>query len=516
VVPAWAASDWLAALWVAGIGQLLLLLGGVAISLILLLATMASSGLESVDWGSVAVSPLARVLGWAGGADTAPLLLTGVVYTFLVYRFAMRRVPSATASLTSSQPRAFAAAGKIGVVSAGILLVVGILLNTFAEDTLSGATGAWAARDLDLTSLVFFCLFIGSLTALLALLSVQRVSLLALLGLRLTLPASVRSGLVGAQRTVIIASAGMLALHTLGTLLDDLSREGIGPGAAVSSLLREVASLLIQWLDTGMLLLLGATKFLHDGGFQWSLDGDGVSGWMWLAIPILLGAYVAGGIHAAKSTRPNTQAEAAKAAVPVGPIVALAGLLVAMAWTGQDSTDDIVPVAIVLPTLWGVIALGGAWLWANQQGLASGLILERAQQPPAPPTPPTSDASGSPAGQAPPPRSTQPPPAEEQPPPPSPGTQWPSSQQPPPPPTPQPAPPTSGLPHPADPSTPTDRPADAKTGDEADPPPESSDTAQEPVDTSVPEADTDTVVCPTCGKNCRGRFCGACGTKVRD
>lgn len=177
VIPAWVSSDWPTALRIAGVGQLLLLLGGVVVSVILLLAVMASQGLDFIQWGPTAVSPLVTMLGWAGAGEGSPLLITGALYTFFAYRYALRWSASEIPALLSSRPRASAFAGKIGVVSAGILLAVAILLNSFGEDLLVHTATFSAAASLDLTSLVFFSLFIGALAGLFALLVVARTTL---------------------------------------------------------------------------------------------------------------------------------------------------------------------------------------------------------------------------------------------------------------------------------------------------------------------------------------------------
>ena len=449
VVPSWVSSDWLAALQIAGVGQILLLLGAAAISLVLLFAAMSAQGIDTIDWSAAAASPLATLLGWAGGGDGTPLLVTGVLYTFIAYRLTLRWTPTDLPAMLSSAPRGLAAAGKIGVLAAGILLAVGILLNSFAENALAGAFGVWVAAQLDLTSLVFFSLFISALTGLFAMLSAARMSFIGLLGIRTTTPQPVRLGMAGARRTVLAGGAGLLLLHTLGTLLDDLTRAGTSLGDVGDILLTTVGSLVTTWLDTAMLLILGTTKFLHDGGFIWS--SGAIEGWMWLGIPVLVAAYLAGGIKAAKDAAPATQAHAAKAALLVGPFVAAVGLLVAAGWAGQPFIDDIAPIAILLPTLWGVVAVAGAWLWANQQGLGSGLVLQQEQSQQAP-------VQGG----------------------------WPPPQ------------PDQGIATSAPPTAETD----GQHGETPSP-------------AGAPPDEAAAFACPTCGQQSQGRFCGACGTQLR-
>jgi hypothetical protein len=401
-VPAWLGTDWLLALRIVLIGLLLLLLAGVVLTLVDVLRLTAGPGLSAVDWTGVAVGPLVVVLGWAGGAAGAPLLATGVIYAFLAYRWAARRAASRFDETVQDRARLFALAPKIGVLAAAVLLTAGILLNGFGESLVfrtSGVFGVFGA--VDLTSLVFFTLFVGSLTGLFATLSATSTPLTEALGVRGSMPALVRSGSVGGRRVLLVGGLSLLVLATLGSLLDSMSQSGTGLGQVVSLLLWHVVDILYRGIDRAVLLLVGTTKFLHEGGFVWSGIG-GTSAWMWFSIPILLGAYVAGGMLAARSARPSTQVGAAKAALLVGPAVALIASLVAIGWAGQPGINDIVPIALLLPSLWGVVAVGGAWLWANQQGLPSGTTA----RPPA-------SASGAP-GTVVPPTGTQgahPPPA---------------------------------------------------------------------------------------------------------
>lgn len=383
VIPGWVGSDWMLALKVAGIGLLVLLVAGAVIALLNALQTMAGPGLSAVDWAAVALSPVLVVIGWAGGGAGAPLYLTGIVYVYIAFRVAARLVAPEVSGLTGDRTRLFAGAVKIGIVMAGLLLAAGLLVNSFASDMLF-RVGLGASTQIDLTSLVFFSMFIGALTGLFALLAVGSTTLVGALGLTGSLPAVVRYGMIGARRTLIIGASALVALFTLGALLDSFSQTGVGLGDALALLLGRIVSLLLSGVDTAMLLVLGATKFLHEGGYVWAPFAS-LSGWMWLSIPVLIGAFVAGGIQAARSARPGSQAEAAKAALLVGPGVALVGLLVAIGWAGQEFIDDIVPIALLLPSLWGVVAIAGAWLWANQQGLPPGLAVGQVPNAAAPP-----------------------------------------------------------------------------------------------------------------------------------
>jgi hypothetical protein len=420
VVPAWVSSDWMLSLRVAGLGLVGLLAGGVVITLVALFATMAGPGLDFVDWGAIAIAPLLVALGWLGAGAGDPLLLTGALYTFLAFRFAARTAEAEVRQVLSDRIRSFAAAGKVGLVMSGLVLTASILLNSFADRLLRNVPVSAAPNALDLTALVFYSLFVGSVLALLALLAVGRLSLVGLLGLRTRTPRIVSLGWTGARRTILIGAVGLLLLATIGSLLDTLSNSGLGIGDAFAVLLLHIAILLSQWIDSALLLLLGATKFLHAGGFLWggyALTSDlsfgggrQVSTWAWLSIPILIAAYVAGGIKAAKQGEPRTQAEAAKGTLLVGPFVAAISLLAAIGWAGQPFIEDIVPIAILLPTLWGAFAVAGAWLWANQQGLPSGVVAAhpggaQATTPPpggpwAPPTQPASQPMP-PTGQSP-------------------------------------------------------------------------------------------------------------------
>ena len=401
-VPGWVGSDWGIAFRIAALGQLILFAAGLAMTIVLMLAVMASAGIDAVDWPAISVTPLSALLGWAGGTVGQPLLVAGVLYTFLAYRLAARPLGAWLQQLFVDRARTVALAAKVGLLAAGLLLAVGILLNSFGDDLIARTPGPAAQASIDLTTLVFFSIFVGLITGLLAILSSGRAGLLPFLGLPQRSSLIMRSGTGGARRTLLVGGIALLLLATLGDLLDRISQPGTGLTDALGQLLFTIGTLIFQWLDTALLLLLGTAKFLHDGGFVWTSSSAGISTWMWLSVPVLLAAYVVGGIFAAKQSNPRTQADAVKAAALVGPAVAAVSLLAAFGWMGQPNIDDIIPVAILLPTLWGVVALAGAWLWANQQQLPSGFSFQTVTQPsagaaPAPWTPPATPGPSSPA-----------------------------------------------------------------------------------------------------------------------
>ena len=404
-VPGWVGSDWGLAFRIAAVGQLALFAAGLAMTITLMLWVMASAGIDVVDWPAISVGPLAAMLSWAGGTVGQPLLVTGVLYTFLAYRLATRPLGALLQQLFVDRARTVALAAKVGLVAAGLLLAIGILLNSFGDDLVVRTPGPAGQASVDLTTLVFFSIFVGLITGLMAMLSAGRAGLLPFLGLPQRSSFIMRSGSRGARRTLLVGGAALLILATLGDLLDRVSQPGTGLTDALGQLLLTLGTLIFQWLDRALLLLLGTAKFLHDGGFLWAGSSAGLSAWMWLSLPVLLTAYVVGGVAAAKESTPRTQADAVKAAALVGPSVAAISLLVAFGWMGQPSINDIVPVALLLPTLWGVASLAGAWLWANQQGLPSGFSFQSVTQPsagaaPAPWTPPT--APGAPNQASPP------------------------------------------------------------------------------------------------------------------
>jgi hypothetical protein len=374
-VPGWVAGDWLLALRLVSVALLALLSLGLVITLLDVLSTIAGPGLSAVDWAAAGLGPALVVLSWSGGGAGAPLLATGVVYALLAYRWSARMVSSRIRVTFADRGRFFAIAPKIGIIAAAVLLTAGVLVNSFAEDmVLRNAGSIGMPGQLDLTSLVFFTLFVGALVGLFATISAASTSIWDALGIRGWSPTLVRSGLAGTRRALAVGAPSLLVLHTLGSLLDSFSQGGVGLDDVIAILLDNLTALLFRGIDTALLLVLGATKFLHDGGFAWSVLGS-VSPWMWIALPVLFGAYLAGGVAAARAAGPTSQAAAVKAALLVGPGVAIAGLVVAIGWAGQPFINDIIPISILLPTLWGIVALAGAWIWANQQGLPPGFAV---------------------------------------------------------------------------------------------------------------------------------------------
>lgn len=372
-VPPWLARDWPLAAQIAVLGQLILLLGMALLTVIGVLREIAAVGLDRIDWAATSVRPLVELLGLNGAGVAEPLLLTGLLYSYLAYRIVSKRYPRTLSSLVTDKPRTFAAAAKVGLVSAALLLIVGILLNSFADQLVLRSPSIAMTTNIDFTVLVFFTVFVGAVPAFFALLAGARTTLLRFLGLKPTSSAMLRGGLAGAKRTLIVGGASLLALSTLGNLLDQFGAS-MGLSDVLAGLVFTIEGLAVQWLDRAILLILGATKFLHDGGYIW-YSGLQAEAWMWVALPVLAAAYIVGGIAAAKSAGSRSQAEAMRASILVGPFVAAVGLLVAIGWAAQPFIDDIIPIAILLPSLWGVLAVGGAWLWASQQGLTSGLVV---------------------------------------------------------------------------------------------------------------------------------------------
>ena len=403
-VPSWLSSDWLLAAQIALVGQVMLWVLGVTVTIVGVLQGIAQVGFDGLDWAAVAVRPMVELLGWNGAGAGEPLLITGVLYSFLVYRVVARRHRAVLVHMAADRSRLAAAGVKVGLVAAGLLLVIAILLNSFAESLVVRAPSIAMTSSIDFTALVFFAIFVGAVTGLLALLSAANLSLVRFLGITASGSMLVRGGSAGARRTLLVGGTSLLILATVGRLLDSFSASG-GLGNILGVLLRTIQDLAVRWLDEALLLLLGAAKFLHDGGYRWH-DGFSTPAWMWVALPVLATAFVAGGVAAAKLAQPRSQAEAVKASILVGPFGALVSLLVAIGWAGQPFIEDIVPIAILLPSLWGILALGGAWVWANQQGLPSGFVV--AGQPPSG-GPPTAGGWAPPAGYGTPPTAQEPP-----------------------------------------------------------------------------------------------------------
>ena len=377
-VPSWLASDWPLAAQIAVLGQLILLLGMALLTVVGVLRQMADIGLDRIDWAATSVRPLVELLGLSGAGDGEPLLLTGLLYSYLAYRVIARRHPRTLAMLAMDKPRTFAAGVKVGLVSAALLLVIAILLNSFADQLVLRSPSIAMTTSIDFTTLVFFTVFVGAVPAFLALLGGASLTLPRFLGLKPTSSAMLRGGMAGARRTLLVGGASLLALSTLGNLLDQFGAS-TRLGDVVGGLVGTIELLAVQWLDRAILLMLGAAKFLHDGGYLWYF-GPQPEAWMWVALPVLAAAFVVGGIAAAKLAGPRTQAEAMRSSILVGPFVAAVSLLVAIGWAAQPFIVDIVPIAILLPSLWGILGVGGAWLWASQQGLPSGLVVGDAAQ----------------------------------------------------------------------------------------------------------------------------------------
>ncbi len=432
-LPVWLTADWGVAARLALAGAAALAAVGVVATILSLLGLWAIPGGGSeIRWVGAALTPFHTIVTLLGGDASAGVVASGYVYAHLGMWVLGRRMPALQAQ-ARDRYRLAATGVKAGILLGLGGLVLGIALEVADTAAMSADAIGWGLALTRTSSqytfaALFFAGIIGSTVAgAVAAIRAGGLSVLAGLGLpNLTIPRAVSAGASGAFGLLRVALPGVLVLWTLGMLFEiwggftDGSELRFVFGILLSSILMSVVMFAV---DIATILMLGALKFLADGGYAWASGSFDTPAWAWLGVLIVLAAFAHGGVRAAKRSEATTAGQAAGAAAMVGPVVAGACLVVAVMWNADGPNDDIIAVALFLPVLWALVGVAAAWLWASQQGLAgaSGPDWSTAPNPagwsptapvtpppvadvpptppppPVPPTPPTSPLPTEPA-----------------------------------------------------------------------------------------------------------------------
>lgn len=413
--PSWLAEDWPAAgRLAAGAALAWTALGG-GVVIVLLVGAVLMDATGGLDAGDVAATAVGLPLAYLGAVQGVPVLVTGVVLAVLAFLVTLRYSPPLLPA-TVPPARVSLLGVKAGLVLAGILLALAIVLDAVdvlpdvAPSPLVGGSGTGGYNYVAIVFLVFPILAVAAAVAL----QVHgRRPLSALLGLDTSdLQRRLRPSLLGARRFLVLVGPGLWGLWVLGTVLSALG-DGIGDAGAFIGMLFSVLLLgaVLSAVDLSGVFLVAAMSFLTEDGFLFGFDAPG---WAWAGVILVAAAFGAGGHRAAEVVRPRTGVEAVLAAVWIGPIVSVIGLVLALVW-GGDAPAGFPARAVLLPLLWGLVALGGAYLFAQQRGLPSGVVVVGSDSTPLGPASPPSQAQADrkrPEGlqPPPPPRGSAPPP----------------------------------------------------------------------------------------------------------
>lgn len=425
----WLTADWGVALQLALAGLAALAAIGVVATVLGVVGLLVIPGGGSeIRWVGAALTPFHTIVTLLGGDAGVGVVASGFLYAHLGM-WAVGRRSAALRAQSGDRYRLAATGVKAGVLVGAAGFLLGIALEVVDTAALSADTIGWGlaiapTSNQHAFATLFFAGILGSVLAgSTAAIRAGGLRILAGIGLdAVSVPTPVRAGASGAFGLLRVALPGVLALWTIGTAFElwggfDGTEFRLMLGLLLSNTLMAVVTLAF---DISTILLLGALKFLGDGGYVWAAGSFDTPAWAWLGVVIALAAFAHGGVRAARRAEPTTVGQATGAAAMVGPVVAGASLVIAVMANDGGPTDDIVAVAMFLPVLWAVVSVVAAWLWASQQGLAGASGPDwttapnpNAWTPPVPPATPAPPPSATPPPPPPPPTTPPPPPPPE-------------------------------------------------------------------------------------------------------
>lgn len=368
-VPSWVATDWLAATLVALRAYAVMFVAGLLSVVTLVVLALIQDSLDGLRVGDLVIAPFVQPLDYLGGYQDSTVMLTGLAVLVLGLLWGLRSAPAPL----GDRPRLFAFVGKVGLVFAGLLLVVAIVADVLdlVARALSTGFGLGGAGEPDYVRIVFLVGPIVALATLVAVALHTRSTPGALVGVSGSVPALVRHSWAGLVRTLRIALVGLLVLFALGRSLQLLT-EGSRPFDAklVDVIATLIGSVVLSALDVATVFLVSAMSFL-----RYDAMGEATA-WHWLGVALVSVAFFLGGRAAAARANATTQAQAVIAASLIGVLLSLLMAVVAIAYTAIGGVGGFAVPAIFLPLLWTIPALAGAWFHANERRLPSGVVVD--------------------------------------------------------------------------------------------------------------------------------------------
>ncbi len=370
-VPAWVVSDWPQAAAMGLIAYAIIVGVGILAAVTVTLSTVIRFSSDALELGSILATPFALPIAYLGGYDGTPVLLTGLLVLAIALRVGSRPV-GLTPGHAMDRTRALAWAGKVAVVFVTTALVVAIVLDVVNADPAAqpgGLISDSVAFRIDYVRLVFVS---GPVVFVVALMTLGRLTgrgILGLLGLRGSMPAVVRSSAAGLARTLKISLVGLLVLFAVGTLLELATDNFLSGSDLVAALLSFlVVTVLLACVDVAALFLVVAMSFLQYDTFS-------SAAWQWVGVALVAIAFFLGGRRAAQYSNARTMAEAVVSSSLIGVLLAAVGVVVAIDYTAAGGAEGFAAPAILLPLLWTLPAAAGAWFYANENGLPSGVAV---------------------------------------------------------------------------------------------------------------------------------------------
>ena len=376
-VPDWIATDWRIAVTGAFHAVSFLVVLGFLVLIIGFLGDLIR-GDGAPSLGSILITPLATALYYLGGYDGAPIMVTGVVFYFVALRWSLRRI-----TLPAERTRVVTLSPKIALSTiVMLLLIAGVAdLLSLTPARVPGSRSAPSSELLrpDYIRIVFLLLPVTTVVAFVATAKVAHQSVAQVLGLSKEGLTWLPAAAVGVRTALKIAVLGLIPIYALGFTLQFMSETRFD---SLPATLIELVFLvmLLGGLDISALYGINSMAFLQVEGFGRTL------GWQWVGVLVIAAAFFFAGRRAAHEARARTMFEAISIAPLVGLLIALGATIVAIDYTTLAGAEGLVAPAMLLPIVWSLVSAGGAWYFAREQALPSGVVVSTREAPTSTPT----------------------------------------------------------------------------------------------------------------------------------
>lgn len=369
-VPSWAVTDWSLAALIAVRTVLTFIVVGFLVLAATVLILLIRVGATDLDLGTLLGTAFSLPLVYLGAYQETPVLLTGIFVLVFSLRRSVRVLP--LPPFEADRVRMFALAGKVAIVSVVLLLVDAIVMDTLdllPAGGLGSGLGLIQTFAIDYVRLVFIT---GPVVGVFALFQIAKRSNSSVTGgaAWVRIPGMVTTSWLGVKRTLRIALIGLLVLFAVGSILETLTFD-FGEFSQLAGAILSLLLLVVVFVavDVAALFFVVAMSFL-----QFETLGT-QSAWEWAGVALVAVAFFLGGRAAAQKAAPTTVAEAVTAASLIGVLLSGVGILVAINYQGLAGQEGFAAPAILLPLLWTIPALVGAWWYASEQRLPSGVAV---------------------------------------------------------------------------------------------------------------------------------------------
>lgn len=396
IVPAWLTRDWGVPIALAIAASVIGILINYVVQIFVVIGALISSG-SDVAWNDLLLQPIVVWSGFHGAIKGFSVLVTGLIWILVAFTVARRFLTARLHLLRDAPPPDRTAIGtralKTGFAYMLVVVVVSSVITGLTDDgrasplfTFGGAGLTSGLGTVNVAGAILAGFTIGAMAALAALTRAATMPLAMLLGLRTpwSLPAWWAAALAGARRTLVIGIVGM-ALFSYGALLILVSDRG-GSAQSIASFAFASISWVLLWsvIDVGGIFFVNGMRFFIDEPAPVLF---GKPGWIYTSVLIVAAAFFLGGLRAARLRQPSDGVGAARAAASILVLV-IPCLFVGSLFWQSESGDDIIASALLLPVLWGAVAVLGGLYHANQAGLPPGVVVQTSPSPsPSPPEP---------------------------------------------------------------------------------------------------------------------------------